>query len=250
MPTLEQIPIWTELCDKFGAGNLTPQETRDGIPTLWTSPPQVRDVLRYVKDRAVGPYRMLYDLTATDERLRRHRNGQPASDFSLVYHLASFERNEELRLKVPLESSTLSTASVADLWPNANWYEREIWDMFGIGFTGHPHLRRLLMPATWDGHPLRKEHPARATEMGLFQLPELKQEREQEALEFRPEEWGMNRTDNDADFDYIFLNLGPAHTGTHGVLRLVVQLEGEVIVDIVPDIGFHHRAAEKMAERQ
>jgi NADH-quinone oxidoreductase subunit C/D len=250
VPTLEQIPIWTELCDRFGAGSLTPQETHDGIPTVWTSAAQARDVLRYVKDRPARPYRMLYDLTATDERLRRHRNGQPASDFSLVYHLASFGRNEELRLKVPLESSTPSPASVADLWPNANWYEREIWDMFGIEFTGHPHLRRLLMPATWHGHPLRKEHPARATEMGLFQLPELKQEREQEALKFRPEEWGMRRTEKDREFDYIFLNLGPAHTGTHGVLRLVVQLEGEVIVDIVPDIGFHHRAAEKMAERQ
>jgi NADH-quinone oxidoreductase subunit C/D len=250
VPTLEQIPIWTELCDRFGAGSLTPQETHDGIPTVWTSAAQARDVLRYVKDRPARPYRMLYDLTATDERLRQHRNGQPASDFSLVYHLASFGRNEELRLKVPLESSTPSPASVADLWPNANWYEREIWDMFGIEFTGHPHLRRLLMPATWHGHPLRKEHPARATEMGLFQLPELKQEREQEALKFRPEEWGMRRTEKDREFDYIFLNLGPAHTGTHGVLRLVVQLEGEVIVDIVPDIGFHHRAAEKMAERQ
>jgi NADH-quinone oxidoreductase subunit C/D len=250
VPTLEQTSIWPGLFDRFDRATLTRQETQDGIPTVWASAARARDVLGYLKNDVPRPYRMLYDLSAVDERLRQHRTGQPASDFSLVYHLSSFERNEEFRLKIPLTGINPSSLSVADLWPNADWYEREVWDMFGIGFSGHPHLRRLLMPATWKGHPLRKEHPARATEMGLFELPESKQETEQEALEFRPEEWGMSRTSADKDFDYIFLNLGPAHTGTHGVLRLVVQLEGEVIVDIVPDIGFHHRAAEKMAERQ
>jgi NADH-quinone oxidoreductase subunit C/D len=250
VPTLEETPVWTELRERFGAPSFTHQETRDGIPTIWVSPAQGREVLRHLKDGGARPYPMLFDLSAIDEHLRQHRDGMPASDFTLVYHLESFERNEELRLKIPLQGTSPASASVVDLWPNANWYEREIWDMFGIGFDGHPHLRRLLMPTTWNGHPLRKEHPARATEMGLFQLPEIKQEQEQGALEFQPEDWGMARTKKDAGFDYIFLNLGPAHTGTHGVLRLVVQLEGEAIVDIVPDIGFHHRAAEKMAERQ
>jgi len=84
--------------------------------------------------------------------------------------------------------------------------------------------------------------------MGPFQLPDDKQDREQEALRFRPEDWGMKRTREDHDF--IFLNVGPQHPGTHGVLRIVLQLDGEEIVDLVPEIGFHHRAAEKMAERQ
>jgi len=120
--------------------------------------------------------------------------------------------------------------------------------MFGIRFTGHPHLKRILMPTTWQGHPLRKEHPARATEMGPFRLWDEKQDMEQEALRFKPEEWGMREASDDADF--MFLNIGPQHPGTHGVLRIILQLDGEDIVDAVPEIGFHHRGAEKMGERQ
>lgn len=104
------------------------------------------------------------------------------------------------------------------------------------------------MPKTWVGHPLCKDHPARATEMEPFELPDEKQDREQDALRFRPEDWGMKRTREDHDF--IFLNVGPQHPGTHGVLRVVLQLDGEEIVDLVPEIGFHHRGAEKMGERQ
>ena len=84
--------------------------------------------------------------------------------------------------------------------------------------------------------------------MGPFQLSDEKEDAEQEALRFRPEEWGMQRSRDDSDF--MFLNLGPQHPGTHGVLRIVLQLDGEEIVDAVPDIGFHHRGAEKMGERQ
>jgi NADH-quinone oxidoreductase subunit C/D len=225
-----------------------PQPSPDGVPAFWCSLQHAHEILRYLKDEIEMPYRMLYDLTAIDERVRVNRHGQPASDFTLVYHLFSFERNEYIRIKVPLDAGRLSTDSITDLWPAANWYEREVWDMFGVRFAGHPHLERILMPRTWVGHPLRKEHPARATEMGPFQLSEQKEEAEQEMLRFRPEEWGMKRSAEDTDF--IFLNLGPQHPGTHGVLRIVLQLDGEEIVDAVPEIGFHHRGAEKMGERQ
>ena len=120
--------------------------------------------------------------------------------------------------------------------------------MFGVTFAGHPHLERILMPRTWEGHPLRKDHPARATEMGRFHLTPERRQRDEEALRFRPEDWGLSRRDGDTDF--LFLNVGPQHPGTHGVLRVVLQLDGEAIVDAVPDIGFHHRGAEKMGERQ
>ncbi|MGE5313710.1 MAG: NADH-quinone oxidoreductase subunit C/D [Acidobacteriota bacterium] len=224
------------------------QQTRDGIPTYWIFKDRIYEILEFLKNRISEPFRMLYDLTAIDERVRKEPDTLPARKFTLVYHLFSYDRNEFIRLKVPLQEEYPSVPTITTLWKMADWYEREVWDMFGITFQGRTHLRRLLMPQSWVGHPLRKEHPARATEMGPYQLPEEKEEAEMSALQFKPEEWGLARSG--ADTDYMFLNLGPQHPGTHGVLRLILQLDGEEIVDLVPEIGFHHRAAEKMGERQ
>ncbi len=239
--------IIDELKERFGDAAIAAQASCD-VPTAWVRREELAAVLRHLKLESPKPYRMLYDLTALDERAARVRPGLPASDFTGVYHLLSLERNEYVRIKVALLEKDLTLPSVTRLWASANWYEREAFDMFGIRFEGHPHLRRILMPPTWVGHPLRKEHPARATEMGPFLLPEEKQDEEQQALKFSPEEWGMSRSREGADF--LFLNVGPQHTGTHGVLRIVLQLDGEEIVDAVPDIGYHHRGAEKMGERQ
>jgi NADH-quinone oxidoreductase subunit C/D len=166
----------------------------------------------------------------------------------VVYHLLSFERNEDIRLKIALNEAKLSLPTICDIWPSANWYEREVWDMFGIAFEGHPHLKRIIMPPTWQGHPLRKDHYARATEMEPFSLPDERQEIEQDALRFVPEDWGMRRHSKDSDF--MFLNMGPNHPSVHGAFRIALQLDGEEIIDALPDIGYHHRGAEKMGERQ
>ena len=237
-----------ELIEKFGENSFREEQTADNIQTIYVAGDQSNQVLSYLKKDIAQPYSMLYDLTAIDERNRNRSNGEKEHDFTLVYHLLSFDRNQDLRIKVPLEEEFPTHTSITELWPMANWYEREIYDMFGISFVGHPNLRRILMPDSWKGHPLRKEHPARATEMEPFEYTDEYLSEQQDAYKFRPEDWGMERSSGDTDF--MFLNLGPQHPGTHGVLRLVLQLEGEDIVDIVPDIGFHHRGAEKMAERQ
>ncbi len=240
--------IIDDLKNTFSDSILAVQPTRDDIPTLWVTREKAHDVLNHLKKAVGQPYTMLYDLTAIDERVRSHRQDQPDSDFTVVYHLLSFDRNSDIRIKVPLKGDTPSLPTITSLWKSADWYEREVWDMFGVTFEGHPHLRRILMPPTWKGHPLRKDHPARATEMGPFRLPDEKEIAEQEALQFRPEDWGMQRESEDTDF--MFLNLGPQHPGTHGLIRFILQLDGETIRDAVLDIGYHHRGAEKMAERQ
>jgi NADH-quinone oxidoreductase subunit C/D len=239
--------IAQEINEHFGSA-VTSQTTLDHVPTLWVARDRAFELLRFLKENVQRPYKMLYDLSAIDERMKQHRDGQPASDFTVVYHLLSLERNEYVRIKAALAENHLTLPSITRIWPAANWYEREVWDMFGIGFDGHPHLRRILMPDSWVGHPLRKEHPARATEMGPYQLSPTKELAEQDALRFRPEDWGMSREHDGSDF--IFLNLGPQHPGTHGVLRIALELDGEEIVNAIPQIGFHHRGAEKMGERQ
>ncbi|MBA4055116.1 MAG: NADH-quinone oxidoreductase subunit C/D, partial [Marivirga sp.] len=233
---------------KFVESTFIKQVTKDDILTLWVPLGNIIEVLKYLKKEIPQPFPLLFDLTAIDERSRKRDIGYPSSMFTLVYHLFSFDRNSFLRIKVVLSNDYPVVPSITNLWSNASWYEREVYDMFGIHFEGHPHLIRILMPLTWEGYPLRKEHPARATEMGPFRLWDEKQDREQAALQFRPEEWGMELQSEDSDF--MFLNIGPQHPGTHGVLRIILQLDGEDIVDAVPDIGFHHRGAEKMAERQ
>jgi NADH-quinone oxidoreductase subunit C/D len=243
-----QSMIVQELQTKFSDSIVAIQTTRDDVPTVWVMENKVRDILRWLKCYAEKPYRTLYDLTAIDERVRSNRHELPDSDFTVVYHLLSYDRNEDLRIKVPLKGEFPATQSVVNIWPSANWYEREVWDMFGIGFEGHPHLRRILMPPYWEGHPLRKEHPARATEMEPFHMSEARAVSEESQLQFRPEDWGL--TTGGPETDYMFLNLGPQHPGTHGLLRIVLQLDGEEIVDAIPDIGYHHRGAEKMGERQ
>ncbi len=227
---------------------LTVQETIDKIPTLWVPAAKIVEIARYFKNLPQNPFRMLHDITAIDERTRKHREGQPPSDFTVVYHFYSLESHSYVRIKVALLGEYPSLPSITGVWPNASWYEREVYDMFGVRFDGHPHLYRILMPRYWKGHPLRKDHPARATEMGPYFLTDEKQDFELNALNFNPEEWGLAKESDDTQF--MFLNVGPQHPGTHGVLRLILQLEGEEITDVVPEIGFHHRGAEKMAERQ
>jgi NADH-quinone oxidoreductase subunit C/D len=240
--------ILKHLQDSFGEESFPQQSTIDEILTLWVSKDRIVSIVQFLQSTGKHPYSFLYDLCGIDERDRANKGNMPSADFTVVYILFSYGQNNFIRLKVALTGEYPSLPSITSIFKNANWYEREVYDMFGIRFEGHPHLQRILMPLTWEGHPLRKEHPARATEMGPFQLWDEKQDREQEALRFKPEEWGMQQHTEDADF--MFLNIGPQHPGTHGVLRIILQLDGEDIVDAVPEIGFHHRGAEKMGERQ
>jgi len=116
--------ILDELTHTFDVRSLTTQRTRDETPTVWIDKSRAHEVLGHLKTKVPKPYRTLYDLTAIDERVRASRDGQPSGDFTVVYHLLSYERNEDIRVKVALEGEYPSLQTVTDIWPAANWYER------------------------------------------------------------------------------------------------------------------------------
>ena len=155
--------------------------------------------------------------------------------FEVVYHLYSMKRKTRLRLKTAVgEGESLST--VESVWKAASWFEREAYDMLGLTFEGHHDLRRLLTWDGYEGHPLRKDFPVRGEDFEHYEVPA----EPSDAFSTMPEEVEGER--------YMTLNMGPQHPATHGVLRLVLKLDGEVIVDTVPYIGHLHRGVEKLAE--
>jgi NADH-quinone oxidoreductase subunit C len=126
--------------------------SRLGEDTAILKPEALARVARFLKQDPQLRFDFLMDLTAVDHWKRKPR-------FELVYHLYSRSTNARLRLKAPVDGSSPEAPSVTPLWPAANWYEREVFDMFGIRFRGHPDLRRILMYEEFQGHPLRKDYP-------------------------------------------------------------------------------------------
>src|SRR5579862_371924 len=119
-------------------------------PTLWVDPAGIAEVCRFLKDQQ--QFVRLSGITAVD--------WLPADPrFEVVYLLHSVSRNLRLRLKCWIAESAPEIDSVTGIWRTANWYEREVFDMFGIRFRNHPELTRILMPSDWEGHPLRKDYP-------------------------------------------------------------------------------------------
>jgi NADH-quinone oxidoreductase subunit C len=120
------------------------------MPSLNVAKEQLVAVCQFLKDPDGGAYTLLTDETAVDYPQREKR-------FDIIYHLYSFERNSRLRLRVQVGDGE-KVPSVTGVWPTANWLEREIYDMFGVVYEGHPDLKRILLPDEWVGHPLRKDY--------------------------------------------------------------------------------------------
>jgi len=112
----------------------------------------IREACVLLRDDQNCPFNYLSDVTCVDWFPSEPR-------FEVIYHLLSIPKKERLRLKVRLASNSAVLDSVTPVWPSANYFEREVFDLFGIRFNGHPYLRRLLMPEDWEGHPLRKDYP-------------------------------------------------------------------------------------------
>jgi NADH-quinone oxidoreductase subunit C/D len=171
--------------------------------------------------------------------------------FVAVYELYSLKHRRRLRLKAPLSGESPAIDSVSSVWPAANWHEREAFDLFGVQFKDHPELRRILLPHGWVGHPLRKDYalggePVQFTvnpdDPVLANLGQQTMEAPTKESDVPP--WFSGRDDT------MIINMGPQHPATHGVLRVVVELDGERIVHAAPDIGHLHSGFEKTAEHR
>lgn len=231
-----------------------------GVPVVSVDPKRALDILRYLKEDAEQAYDFLADLTAVDMG-----GGSP---LRLWYQLWSMHHGRQLRLEAELPLDELEIASVTPLWDSADWMEREAYDMFGVTFRGHPDLRRILMPENYEeGFPLRKDFPlrgrfSRAEQTRRALSRDLEDLYAREELEMagvlpglelrdvppdRQPEQVAGRVDHLAG-ERMLLNLGPQHPATHGVLRLVLELDGERIIRCIPHIGYLHTGFEKTCE--
>ncbi|HEX3107050.1 MAG TPA: NADH-quinone oxidoreductase subunit C [Terriglobales bacterium] len=120
--------------------------------TIYVPRESIRQAAALLKDDPACPFNYLSDITCVDWHPSEPR-------FEVIYHLLSIRHKERVRLKVRLSGENPALDSLTSVWPGANYFEREVFDLFGIRFNGHPYLRRILMPETWEGHPLRKDYP-------------------------------------------------------------------------------------------
>jgi NADH-quinone oxidoreductase subunit C len=125
-----------------------------GDDTVIIGPESLRAAAQFLKETLELDFNFLMDVTAVDY-LRLNKKPR----FEVVYHFYSLKHNHRLRLKVGVDEKNPEVETLCGLWPSANWYEREVWDMFGIRFKGHPNLKRILMYEEFKGHPLRKDYP-------------------------------------------------------------------------------------------
>jgi NADH-quinone oxidoreductase subunit C len=142
--------ILTKLNQKFPQSVLESSQFRGDL-TIVVKKEDIVSICNYLKDDLELSFNYLSDLTAVDRMGRKPR-------FDIVYHLYSINRNHRVRLKVGVDEGQ-SISSVTSVWSGANWFEREVFDLFGVSFSNHPDLRRILLPDDWEGHPLRKDFP-------------------------------------------------------------------------------------------
>src|SRR6056297_294341 len=190
-------------------------------PGFVIRPDTVQETLRTLKEQA--GYDHLSVVSAQEYENR----------YESIYHLKKYDDpTQEVSIVVPADKDHPVSESAEPVFRTADWHEREAYDLIGIEYDGHPDLRRILLPETWQGHPLSmdydKDRPQIAT------LPEHANPLEEHH--------------KDAESDTMFLNIGPHHPATHGVLHLKAVLDGEQVADVEPDVGYLHRCEEQMCQ--
>ncbi|WP_135535562.1 MULTISPECIES: NADH-quinone oxidoreductase subunit D [Halostella] len=185
-------------------------------------PDEVQDALFTLRDEAGFDH--LSCLTAQEYEDR----------YESIYHLKKYDDpTEEVSVVVPTSKEEPVSQTAEPVYRTADWHEREAYDLIGIDYDGHPDLRRILLPETWQGHPLGKDYDQ--------DKPQL--------VSFDEHANPLQEDHADAESDTMFVNIGPHHPATHGVLHLETTLDGETVADVDPDVGYLHRCEEQMAQQ-
>ena len=209
-----------ELADLLG-DLVVGREEHMNAPGFVIRPDDVQETLRRLRDEAGFDH--LSCVTA-EEREDRYES---------IYHLTSYDdRTREASVVVPAPKDDPTSQTAEPVFRTADWHEREAYDLIGIDYEGHPDLRRILLPDTWQGHPLSQNY-----DQDRPQIVTLNEWENPLADDHREEEG-----------DTMYVNIGPHHPATHGVLHVKTVLDGEQVVDVDPDIGYLHRCEEQMCQ--
>jgi NADH-quinone oxidoreductase subunit C/D len=196
-------------------------ETHLNAPGFVVRPDEVRAALARLRDEAGFDHCACVTAQEYEDR------------YESVYHLTKYDDpTREVSVVVPTAKDDPVSESAASVYPTAAWHEREAYDLVGIEYEGHPDLRRILLPETWQGHPLGQDYDQDRPQIVTLE-----------------EHANPLQDDRRADSgETMFLNIGPHHPATHGVLHLKTTLDGEQVADVEPDIGYIHRCEEQMAQ--
>ncbi|MFT4880088.1 MAG: NADH-quinone oxidoreductase subunit C/D [Natronomonas sp.] len=213
---------YDELADLLGERVLD-REEHINAEGFVVRPDEVEDTLSTLKQEAGFDH--LSCVTAQDYQDR----------YESIYHLKKYDDpTQELSVVVPTTRDDPTSESAAGVFDTADWQEREAFDLVGVDYEGHPDPRRILLPETWQGHPLSQDYNQ--------DKPQIVPLREHA----NPTE---ERTNVPQESDTMFINIGPHHPATHGVLHIKTTLDGEQVANIDPDIGYLHRCEEQMCQQ-
>ena len=239
------------ICEQFGEDIVT-AGLHNGNEVVYVAPGQLKALATFLRDDPELSYETLIDVTSVD---RSHLPLDGEARFQTVYQFRSYSRNQHLTVVADCETEPDSDGasakidSLTGVYQGAEWPEREVYDLMGIRFTGHPDPRRILMPKNWPNHPLQKQAPLGGEEVPFtftWDDPEF----ETLGSQILPAESTIPDLPPGMSRQNMVINMGPHHPSTHGVLRLVVEMDGERIVSIDPDLGFLHSGFEKTGENK
>jgi NADH-quinone oxidoreductase subunit C/D len=239
VPETRETVEYDELADLLGDRFVRREDHRNAGGFV-VRPGDVQSVLLTLRDEAGFDH--LSCLTAQEYEDR----------YESIYHLTKYaDRTQEVNVIVPTGKEDPWNESAAPVYKTAEWHEREAYDLVGIEYEGHPDLKRILLPETWQGHPLAMDYDQdkpQAVALKEHVNPLTDTQHRTESQSGKDSGTESDETGSESQSDTMFLNIGPHHPATHGVLHLKTVLDGEQVADVEPDIGYLHRCEEQMCQ--